>query len=192
MNQQLDSMPEGWVPDLGTLIRIGKEDEAIALLRDHPEMQHYRNNLGACAFRIAFDRGRNKVCGYLESVGADLGIDELVQGITALEHAISLGKTDRVAKLLMLGADPNVGRTIFTASNCHGVAGLEALKLLIEYRVDVNQLFAIFGDRKNPKSPLDFCRGRKDFAEVLKAAGAKTASEILKYNPNAPISDDEE
>ena len=66
------------------------------------------------------------------------------------------------------------------------------MKLLLEYGVDVNQLFAMFGNKKKVRSALDFCEGRPDFIAVLRVAGAKTSAEILKYNPKANIRIDDE
>ena len=187
MSEKPMSQEDYGMEDLGTMIKLGEDERVIDLIIKHPELKEYRSNNGSCAFRVAIQSERETVWKFLVSIGAPLDLDGLDGGTTMLQMAIDRGNLDLVRTLLELGANPNVGRTIFVAKNCRHEKGLDALKLLLEYGVDVNQLFAMFGKKKNVRSALDFCEGRPDFVEVLRTAGAKTSAEILSDNPKANI-----
>jgi ankyrin repeat protein len=117
----------------------------------------------------------------------DVPPDEILGGdLTALQVAVDRGVIEIVELLLERGANPNLGRTLFSAIRDERRNGAKCIAALIKHGVDVNKVFAMFGDRKNAKTALDFTVN-PEFKAMLLAAGAKTAAQVLKENPNTPI-----
>jgi ankyrin repeat protein len=113
--------------------------------------------------------------------------DEILGGdYTALQSAINQGVIEIVELLLERGANPNLGRTLFSAIRDERRNGAKCIAALIKHGVDVNKVFAMFGDRKNAKTALDFTVN-PEFKAMLIAAGAKTAAQVLKENPETVI-----
>jgi ankyrin repeat protein len=80
---------------------------------------------------------------------------------------------------------------LITAASGSGV-GQEReaiLKLLLEYGGNPNVVYAMFGDKSNARTVLDFASSDSPVRKILLEHGAKTAAEILKENPNVEIVD---
>ncbi len=59
---------------------------------------------------------------------------------------------------------------------------------MIDAGLELNRVFAMFGDRNNARTALDMAGG--DSTEVgafLRGKGAKTAREVLAENPNVEV-----
>ncbi|WP_040768907.1 ankyrin repeat domain-containing protein [Novipirellula maiorica] len=98
-------------------------------------------------------------------------------GSSPLSQACIAACEDFVKLLLEHGADPNLDRTLFSASRNKRNEGLAITKLLIEYGVDVNAVFLMFEDPNNRKTALDYC-GDPKICDLLMSHGAKRAADL--------------
>jgi ankyrin repeat protein len=121
--------------------------------------------------------------------GADVNF--VYQNSTILESTIHRGRLEAVRLLLEKGADPNRTRCLVSTVNGSTVGEhREAiLKLLLEKGANPNIVFAMFGDKSNARTVLDFASSDSPVRKILLEHGAKTAAEILKENPNVEIVD---
>lgn len=151
--------------------------DAAALLKKHPELLHETSTYEDPWLVRAAYAGANEVCSLLLEMGAD--INEKGKDWFALERAIREGHLDTTKLLLRNGADPNLGRTLIRAFNTNQPANqIPLAKLLIEYGVDVNQAFEMFGNANNLRTALDFSSGDEAFATLIRAAGGLTYQEL--------------
>ncbi len=67
--------------------------------------------------------------------------------------------------------------------------GVKFVQLLIEHKANVNRIFAMFVDRKAAMTALDFAGTQEKYLTLLKAAGAKSAKQLLAENPKAVVED---
>lgn len=133
-------------------------------------------------------KGKIGTAGFLLKKGADANAND---GQDVLTWAVAAGQLDAVRLLLEHGADPNRTRCLITTVNGSGVGEhREAiLKLLLEKGANPNIVFAMFGDKSNARTVLDFASSDSPVRKILLEHGAKTAAEILKENPNVEIVD---
>lgn len=115
----------------------------------------------------------------------------LSNGLDVLTSTVAAGQLEAVRLLLEKGADPNRTRCLVSAVNGSTVGEhREAiLKLLLEKGANPNIVFAMFGDKSNARTVLDFVSSDSPLRKILLEHGAKTAAEILKENPNVEIVD---
>ena len=133
--------------------------------------------------------GKIRAARFLIEKGADANATD--DGLAVLSSTAAAGQLDAVRLLLEHGADPNRTRCLITTVNGSGVGEhREAiLKLLLEKGANPNLVFAMFGDKSNARTVLDFASSDSPVRKILLEHGAKTAAEILKENPNAEIVD---
>ena len=139
--------------------------------------------------RDACRAGMTEVASALIDRGADVNYDD--DNNAVLESATHQGQLEAVRLLLEKGADPNRTRCLVSAVNGSTVGEhREAiLKLLLEKGANPNLVFAMFGDKSNARTVLDFVSSDSPVRKILLEHGAKTAAEILKENPNLEIVD---
>ena len=140
-------------------------------------------------FLEACRKGKMKTADFFLKVGVD--VDAELEKFTGLNHAVGNGNIEMVKFLLERGANPTLGRNLITAASGSGV-GQEReaiLKLLLEYGGNPNVVYAMFGDKSNARTVLDFASSDSPVRKILLEHGAKTAADILKENPNVEIVD---
>ena len=163
-------------------INKGTVKELRAALNNNPELIEYHDFLGHTVLQKAVLANRIDICEELIELGADIN-EKGRRGQFALNVACSKGHVD-IAKLLLLrGADPSLGRTLFAAANCKVEIGLKLADLLISHGVNINKVFLIFDNPNDKKTALDFAANRPELRELLLKHGAKSASEI-PYTPD--------
>lgn len=137
----------------------------------------------------ACKNGKIGAARFLIEKGADANATD--DGLDVLSSTAAAGQIDAVRLLLEHGADPNRTRCLITTVNGSGVGEhREAiLKLLLEKGANPNLVFAMFGDKSNARTVLDFASSDSPLRKILLEHGAKTAKEILKENPNVEIVD---
>jgi ankyrin repeat protein len=135
----------------------------------------------------ACKNGKMGAARFLIEKGADVNTTD--DGLDVLSSTAAAGQIDAVRLLLEHGADPNRTRCLITTVNGSGVGEhREAiLKLLLEKGANPNLVFAMFGDKSNARTVLDFASNDSPLRKMLLEHGAKTAKEILKENPNVEI-----
>ena len=113
----------------------------------------------------------------------DLGADVNPTGIiwTPLDYAMPNATLDVIRVLLDHGAHPNGDRCIIGALN-RKEEKLIALKLLIEYGADVNQVYDLEGTSAK-FTALDWTND-PEIVAYLRSVGAKTSDEILQADIN--------
>lgn len=104
-----------------------------------------------------------------------------------LARAVANGRPELARILLEAGANPNAGRAIVSSVTRQEPGRLACLKLLLEYSAEVNKLYAMFGSKEAVRTVLDFAAGNEEATKLLRAAGAMTAAEALRENPDAEI-----
>ena len=131
-------------------------------------------------------KGKIGTARFLLEKGADANADD---GQNVLTWAVNAGQIDAVRLLLEKGADPNRTRCLIaTVSGSTVGEHREAiLKLLLEKGANPNLVFAMFGDKSNARTVLDFASNDSPLRKMLLEYGAKTAKEILKENPTVEI-----
>jgi len=146
------------VRPLCAALYAGDVDAVKRHLQLHPALKDY------CNINTPFLISTAAYCGNLEMVKmlVELGIDINNVGMdgnaTALNSAVSFAPIAVTRYLLEKGADPNVGRTLFSAiSRENEDEGLELVKLLIEHGADKNRVFHVYDDERLPaETPLTF------------------------------------
>lgn len=176
--------------DFGNAVLMGSDEEANAQLDADSSLINFRFADGSSILFRAVTSGCDRLAIRLIEAHAP-GINEQSEGLTTLDSAISKDKVELVKRLLQAGANPNLGRPIFVAKSPRVTHGIEILKLLLEHKVDVNLVYALYGNKKKPVSAYDFCTDRPDFLEILVKAGAKPSKVILKDNPETQILQEE-
>ena len=133
--------------------------------------------------------GMTEVASVLIDRGADVNFDD--DNNAVLESATHQGQLEAVRLLLEKGADPNRTRCLTSAvsGSTVGEHREAILKLLLEKGANPNIVFAMFGDKSNARTVLDFASSDSPVRKILLEHGAKTAAEILKENPNVEIVD---
>jgi hypothetical protein len=155
------------------------------LVAENPSWLQENGMYGKSVLHDAAMWGANEICEYFISQGVPLDVDGVT--LTPLSEAVRCGNVDTARLLLEHGADPNrCDRVLFTVSRDPEGRGRELFQLLHQYGIELNRVFAMFGDATHAMSALDYA-GSGPFAEIFRNAGAKTAFEILAANPNTPI-----
>ena len=133
--------------------------------------------------------GKLGAASFLLEKGADANAAN--SGLAVLTSTVAAGQLEAVRLLLEKGADPNRTRCLVSAVNGSTVGEhREAiLKLLLEKWANPNIVFAMFGDKSNARTVLNFVSSDSPLRKILLEHGAKTAAEILKENPNVEIVD---
>lgn len=166
------------------LIRKNEETEAIAVLAACPSLIQKRG--GSKLLREAACSDCASVCQHILS-SAELDVNEVSEGHSLLASAVGNGSLEAARVLLKHGADPNLGRALIDAINCRADTSLDLVKLLIASGSKVNRVFAMFGDRKNCRTALDFAAAKPEVLKTLKSAGAMTSKELLRNDPAIAI-----
>ena len=165
-------------------VRNGDLAEVQNLIRRSPDLLQCRGIAGVSILHDAAAFGHVNLCSYLIEQGIPIEWPEPLS--SPLEPAVRLGKLETASFLLQHGANPNKGRCLFSVIRNEYGNGRELFELLIKYKIDLNRVFAMFGNAANAMSALDYA-GDGPFASLLSKAGAKTAKEILAENPNKKI-----
>jgi ankyrin repeat protein len=131
---------EKQIPNLASLVSVGKDEEVIRLLREQPELKDVVDGLGHTLFRNACQSNLISVCNYLVSIDAPLSIVDPAFGDSVLDLSIRNGYDEVFRLLLKLGNSPNIGRPAISAIHRGGSEGLECLRLLIQHGLEVNQV----------------------------------------------------
>ena len=174
--------------DLMSNIAFSDDSVCIALLEKNVQLVQI-SAWKATLFLEACRKGKVKTADFFLKGGVD--IDSVEGKLTVLNRAVGNGNIEMVKFLLERGANPTLGRNLITAASGSGV-GQEReaiLKLLLEYGGDPNVVYAMFGDKSNARTVLDFASSDSPVRKILLEHGAKTAKEILKENPNVEIVD---
>ncbi|WP_372715990.1 ankyrin repeat domain-containing protein [Novipirellula sp.] len=158
------------------LLREDKEDEAIAIVRDNSELLKFQTAAGYNLLSFSAKHNRLRFAKAILELGSNPN-EASRSGSPPLSQACLAASEDFVKLLLVHGADPNLDRTLFSASRNKRNEGLAITKLLIEYGVDVNAVFLIFEDPNNRKTSLDYC-GDPKICDLLMSHGAKRAADL--------------
>lgn len=175
--------------DLISKIAFKDDSVCIALLEKNVDLLVFPEEWNASLFLEACREGKVKTADFFLRSGVD--IDSVEGKLTVLNRAVGNGNIEMVKFLLERGANPTLGRNLITAASGSGV-GQEReaiLKLLLEYGGNPNVVYAMFGDKSNARTVLDFASSDSPVRKILLEHGAKTAAEILKENPNVEIVD---
>jgi len=185
-NQEND---EKWI-EINCSRRTKSDQEVLELVNQNPFVATYRlDNYGRlltskaeAGFIMTFKR--------LLELGGEL---QSIEGDDApLYRAVAYGHYDIAELLLKLGSDPNVDRLLVRASNCDKITFDQQkamVQLLLRYGARINDLFPMFDDKSNLRTPLDFLFAGSPMFDFLRSLGAKTAKEVLTENPNAFINE---
>jgi|GEM_PF-1251521 len=178
-----------------TLNGFDDDESALNYINLHPLVANATLDLGTGSESRALSRLARS--GFVRSVAKmiELGADVDYEGDSecALFYAMLEAHVDVARILLEAGADPNKQRYLVTCINCEDAdhpERVELIKLLVASGCRVNNLFAMFGDKKNARTALDFVSAGSPMHAFLRSIGAKTAKEVLAENPKAPISDE--
>jgi ankyrin repeat protein len=166
----------------------GNEAAALKCLKENSSIFH---NPSTCNLLMgdACRGGCASVLGMLLSNGGS--VDYTDRKLSLLSRAVAKGHIDVVSLLLERKANPNLTRAFVTAvsGNEVGKHRLEIVELMIQHGVDVNKVYAMFGDKKQARTALDFTSPGTPVHELLLKNGAKTAAQVLAENPNVEIED---
>ncbi len=121
----------------------------------------------------------------IEEIGCDVNQPEASVGRFPIELAVGHSGIEMVKFLLDRGADPNVGRLLFsTIGKKDEAEELEMIKLLLAHGIDINQEFQWF-DTDASFTPLEFAEmhDRPQIAKLLREHGAKERSPQPRPEP---------
>ncbi len=179
---------------LNCLDSDANEAQAIELINKSPFIATY------------FFEERVQVLPHLAMLGFERAVSRLVElgadvnylhpdgnSSLPLAKAIRYARLQTAETLLKNGANPNRERIVLSAINCEHSdqeGRVELVKLLVRYGARLNDLYAMFGDKKNVRTALDFVSKGSSMFAFLQSIGAKSAKEVLAENPKAPISDE--
>ena len=151
-----------------------------SLFEKYPEMILWNNRIENWVCTAAMAK-KPEIIRWLLDNGVDVNwcpkdaATALVLAIFACDDDEKMFET--VEYLLTRGANPNLGRPLISALNCHrDTLKLPLLKLLVKYGANVNRMYDLNGDPNNLFSALDWASGK--CADYLKSVGAKTAVEL--------------
>ena len=164
--------------------------QATQLLQKHSFLATYLFDGTTSALETMARNGWLKAVTLMLSLGASVDLPN--GNFRPLRSAVSKGHKDVAQILLTHGADPNRERTLVCAIQAKAEPHdcIELVKLLVKHGARLNDLYAMFGDKKNARTALDFVSAGSPMHAFLRSIGAKTAKEVLAENPKAPISDE--
>ena len=163
------------VPRMSRAIDSGDVAEVRRVLEEHPDQLSYLGGGGGSWLHKAASKGQNAIIDVLIEAGMDVNIDS--QGSTEplppLDHAIPRGQIETVRHLIEMGADVNLGRSLFAAIGSKSNSR-ELVKMLIDYGADINRCWYM-GDPKSGvvMNPLSFAiaYGKTEIADYLRTLG---------------------
>ncbi len=161
--------------------------EAYRLVELNPQILNVADNRGSTLLHDAARLGNEECFFYFLEKGAVFNEGQLASD-DLLSYAVLFG-TPRMVKITIdFGLDPNHDRTIFSAiRNSKGLA-IEILQVMLDHGLELNRVFAMFGDRDNAKTALDYAGGDETkIGQFLRSKGGKTAAEVLAENPDAVV-----
>lgn len=155
-------------------------DEIAAMLKQHPWLPN-TEFLGKSPQWLARAAKRHSVEVLQLLIDAGCDVNEFPQGTseTALSNAFAFDNYEVIPFLLKQGADPNKCRCLISVVNISDRdLQLRMLKLLLEHKVDVNQVFSAYGDYMLAMNVLDHFEDDEEIHSLLIDHGAKTAAEV--------------
>ena len=178
--------------ELNCLEFNGSDDAALELINKYPFIGSFVFEANSISLSYIAAAGFLKSVKRLLELGSNPNFRDS-NNSSVLYHAIAGGHIDVAKVLLEHGVSPNSERIILRAANCSHAdhdGCVELVKLLVKHGARLNDLYAMFGDKKNARTALDFVSAGSPMHAFLRSIGAKTAKEVLAENPKAPISDE--
>jgi ankyrin repeat protein len=161
-------------------------DSALELIAKFPQVANVQDRFGATLLNAAARAGSEEMFDSLVSLGAKVNVDSL-HAYDVLQYSASKGTPKMVEFALKSGLDPNHERQVFNATRNEKGFSKEILQLMLDNGLQINRVFAMFGDRNAAKTALDYVGEQSDIGLFLRTKGAKTAAEVLAENPNAEV-----
>ena len=185
-NQEND---EKWV-EINRSRHTKSDQEILVMVNQNPFVGTYRFKDDGRLLTSMAEAGFIMTVKRLLELGGEL---QSIEGDDApLYRAVAYGHYDIAELLLKHGSDPNVDRLLVRASNCDKITFDQQkamVQLLLRYGARINDLFPMFDDKSNLRTPLDFLFAGSPMFDFLRSLGAKTAKEVLTENPNAFINE---
>jgi hypothetical protein len=124
--------------------------------------------------------GNVQVIRTMLSLGFNPNAQTLPGGQTALGTAERRGDIEMMRILLEHGANPNLDRPMIGAIKREPLEkAMKFITLLVEYGVDVNLVYDLYGNPNQLFTALDWAVGKPEIAAYLRSLGAKPAVEIV-------------
>jgi len=167
-------------------VQDNRIDSAISMINQSPTVVNVANAFGATLLNVAARSGNEKLFDCLVSHGAvpNMGSPQVYD---VMQYSASKGTPKMVEFALKSGLDPNHERQVFNATRNEKGFSKEILQLMLDNGLQINRVFAMFGDRNAAKTALDYVGEQSDIGLFLRTKGAKTAAEVLAENPNAEV-----
>ncbi len=152
-----------------------------------PEIVNVADPFGNTLLHIAARAGNEKIFFQLVGLGSVINLQS-TRSHHVLKYSSLNGTPKMVAFAIQSGLDVNHDRTVFSAIRNEKGHAKEILQMMIDHGLELNRVFAMFGDRNNAKTALDYAGGETtDIGKFLRSQGAKTATEVMAENPNVKI-----